>query len=908
MRRILLVVITILIVKSERSQHRAAYIGFYERAEKLYYDDTNSDAADSLALENYRKVIQLHPQGADSILWDSYLKAGVLLQTAGKFSDAIPYLSNAVKLQTALPAMPEHLFYLPNLYLGNSYYDASMLDSASFYYKRAEQLATRHPETKGVERLYNTLGAISYESADYNQARLYFEKALEVLGKKSSDNIPLLVNYQNNLAAAYRQLKQFDKAMETLTGLLKYNINRNELIHNIGSIYLEEGKDSLAIAYLSKVGNSQVKYNDLAAAYMIADEPDSALFYYRKAIALNQVVNGDRKNIAYAITCKKLGDYFVSVKNYDSALIEYHQAVVQLVFDFDNDDIRLNPVEFNGQYAVNELFEALSSKAKTFTLRYQADHNKNDLLSSIFAYDALYRLADYVTRNYTTEQARQLLLSRKYLSHSEPIDNSIKLFEITGDSVYVRHAFRFDEKNKATLLALQLQENISKEKAGLPRELLQKEKALSREITALSLDTTYADSVAASQREDELREKQIELVNLHKKFDQHTQYHRLKYIDNTITAQDAMKKIPSNYAVVSYHVGDTNVVMFVITKHMLKCVRVPKDSTFGKQVLDVYKLAQVTDRNVTSQIDTLARKLYGTLIEPIRADIASFHNLLIIPDDELLYLPFEIISGSKNSKLLEKHAITYNYSVSLLKNSTSTHVGKSILAVAPFTNSLPASMKEIESIRGRKMIDTAATKENFIRGAPSYSVIHLATHAVANDSDPAHSYISFYTSDSATDAGKLYAPEIANLQLNKVSLVVLSACETATGQLVKGEGLMSITRSFSNAGCRNTIASLWKADDVSTYRISEKLHYYLKKGKTPADALRLAKLDYLEDSEVPARLKTPAYWAHLRLLGTFEKSDSNIGNYVIVALAFLALVAFIYFSMRRSSPSSKTSR
>ena len=603
--RILCIVILLVVFESPSGQQSPRYISLFKLAENLYYADPPTDINDSIALATYVKVIALHPARPDSILWVSNFKAGIYLQTAGKFKEAIPYFEKAISFYGQVPSITEDLLFLPNLYIGNSYYSQSMLDSAVYHYKLAEDIAGRHPGIEGIERLYNTLGAVNYESGDYQQSKIYFEKALQLVSEKHPANDPLVVNYKNNLATSLRQLKEYDVAMTIFTELLKYDVNRDEILHNIGAIYLEQGKDSLAIVYLHKVGyNNQNKYNDLGFAYSRLNMPDSSLSFFKKASDLNEKVNGGRKNIQHAITCKNLGDYYASIENYDSALTRYQQAIIQLVFDFDEEDVRLNPLAFNGQYSVNELFEALSAKAKTFTLRYQHEHNKNDLLASIYAYEALYKLADYVIKTYNSEEARLLLTDRKHLSHNEPIEISLKLFQLTGDSVYLRHAFRFDEKNKATILALQLQETGSKQNADLPAALTEKEKRLKQEITKLQL---ASDDKNDSAIQANLIDKQIQLSDLHKQFDEFPGYSNLKFIDNTIDIKKLQQLIPGDYAVLSYHLGDTSMLGFVITSVTFRHVSQTIDSSFGAHVRKLYALIQLTDQNVKAQIEQLSR-------------------------------------------------------------------------------------------------------------------------------------------------------------------------------------------------------------------------------------------------------------------------------------------------------------
>ena len=897
MRRILYLVILLVVFESPSGQDNARYITLFRQAEQLYNDDNTSDTKDSVALATYLKVIALHPGPPDSILWLSNFKAGIYFQTAGKFREAIPYLRSAISFNGIVPSITGDRYYQPNLYLGNSFYSESMLDSAVYYYKQAERIAEKYPRVEGIERLFNTLGAVNYESGDYLQSKVYFEKALQLASRRLRTDDPLVINYKNNIASSLRQLKDFDNAKMIFEDLLKHNVNRDEILHNIASIYLEQGKDSLAVVYLQKVRYSnQNKFNDLATAYSRLNMMDSSLAYLHKAADMNSNLNGERKNIQYAITCKSLGDYYSSIKNYDSALIRYQQSIIQLVFDFNDDDVRLNPASFNGQYSVNEVYAALSAKARTFTLRYQQQRNKNDLLSSLFAYDALYKLADYVIRTYNSDEAKLLLNNRKYLSHNEPIENSLELFGITGDTVYLRHAFRFDEKNKSTVLALQLQETGSRLNADIPADLTEKERKLKQEITRLQLLPPGKNDSAS---EAELVDKQIQLSDLHKLFDEHPGYNNLRFIDNTTDVRNLQKIIPSGYAVLSYHLGDTSLLAFLITPGKFHHVHQSIDSNFRTDIMKLYNLVQVTDQNTMAGLERLTSSLYRKLIAPFEKDLSDANRLMIIPDDELMRLPFEILGDSGKNKLLNRYPITYNYSCSLLKRQNRDIRKSPVLAMAPFVNRLPASVEEISGIKGEKITGENATKEKFVAVAKNYPVIHLATHAQANDSVPAKSFIEFYASDTSANSSRLFTSEIAVLDMNNVNLVILSACETGAGQLVKGEGLMSLTRAFSYGGCRNTIASLWKADDVSTAKISRYLHHHINEGEGFADALQQAKIDYLK--EVPGRLKLPAYWAHLRLVGNLEETKSNYVVYLITGLALLVVtIAIIILSRRRS--------
>ena len=140
---------------------------------------------------------------------------------------------------------------------------------------------------------------------------------------------------------------------------------------------------------------------------------------------------------------------------------------------------------------------------------------------------------------------------------------------------------------------------------------------------------------------------------------------------------------------------------------------------------------------------------------------------------------------------------------------------------------------------------------------------------------------------------KLFAQEIYDMDLEKTDLVILSACETGAGKLIKGEGLMSLSRAFAYAGCSNIISSIWKAEDKTVAYITQKLHYYLDEGYTKDRALRQAKLDFLKDISIEPRFKTPNYWATLIFIGQYEpiKKDRTwwwiAGAVLVIGLAVL---------------------
>ena len=149
-----------------------------------------------------------------------------------------------------------------------------------------------------------------------------------------------------------------------------------------------------------------------------------------------------------------------------------------------------------------------------------------------------------------------------------------------------------------------------------------------------------------------------------------------------------------------------------------------------------------------------------------------------------------------------------------------------------------------------------------------YRVIHFATHGLLNTTRPELSGIvlSLYDAQGKARDGFLRLNQIYNLRLSS-DLVVLSACRTALGREVKGEGLIGLTRGFMYAGAPRVIASLWKVNDEAT---SELMKFFyrnlLQKKLTASRALREAQVEMQKQP----RWRSPYYWGAFILQGDWR--------------------------------------
>jgi CHAT domain-containing protein len=148
----------------------------------------------------------------------------------------------------------------------------------------------------------------------------------------------------------------------------------------------------------------------------------------------------------------------------------------------------------------------------------------------------------------------------------------------------------------------------------------------------------------------------------------------------------------------------------------------------------------------------------------------------------------------------------------------------------------------------------------------NYSYIHFATHGYINEDEPDLSGLVLTKSESSSDDGILQSTEIFDLNL-RTGLVVLSACQTGLGKLVRGEGIVGLSRAFMYAGAPSVLVSLWSVSDNSTAVLMDEFYRNLiKSGLYKTDALRKAQLSLLSNEE----FAHPFYWAPFVLFGDWK--------------------------------------
>ncbi len=897
----------------------------FNKADRLAYA-ANDDSAKTVAYENlYRQALTEYsstiPRLFEARLDSAYITAsihrGIIYHYFDSLDAAMDNYLAAIRLKDQRNNLQDSLIFQPLLFAGSLFYNNDQYDSSLLYLKRAEQVKAKYSQRLAEEhRLYNLLGVLYYEKGELNQSLNYVQKALALHTASSGYDKLLAVNYQMNIASVLIKLEKYTAAENLLQSIENKDAYAAEIQHKLGFIKLKEKDYRAALRLLNTVnyvagGKKQIDlFVNKCMAYTALKETDSARLYLLNAKAENLKLNGNKKTITNATLLKTEALLLRSAGDERQALQSCQQAIINFCHEFTDSTVYANPANFSGAFAYIDLFNTLILKGDLLNQVYQQKKNIDDLEAALAAYKTAFQLAAYVERTYESDEARLFLNSIKYNNHSKPIELALQLYELTNKNKYIEEAYFFDQQNKASILALNVRESEFTSRSEETNKHMQDVVNIKSAITRLSLKaSSTTDSTALNDAYAAIQDKEIELGKLQQKIKEDPAWQQLYLREQVPSVSSMQKKTDNSTAIISWHLSETEIIAIIITRRRLDYVRLPLDSNLLADIDQFKQSLHTTGAGSRYNGTDVSRRIYEYLWKPLRTSLTSIERLIIIPDDELHYLPFEALQDEAGNYLVQRYSIQYLWSTALFQHAKKYNTKTGTLSVAPFAGNgyadsigtrfskLPASAEEVGDLPGLVLLNDKATREEFLTLANQYPIIHLATHASVNNENPDRSFVAFYPGKADY---KLYAKEIYNLRLDSAQLLILSACETGSGQLVRGEGLMSLSRAFTYAGCSDIITSLWKAEDKTTSYITRKIHFYLGKGMSRDKALRQAKLDFLDDKTIDQRLKTPNYWAHLVYIGNYETS-SHTSNWPWIAAAIIIIALFYYWLMKRSA-------
>jgi CHAT domain-containing protein len=820
---------------------------------------TIPDTAKLAELEGYLFKFKKCPYRYDSTYTSLLsLMAGIYGQE-GNYFQSIEYRRKAINIITAHindvsvkpTTLPKHYYFLSVAYdsLNNFSEKMKALDSC---YTTAIRL--HYIDRTSLTAIYTYI-LYYFNLGDYRRCIDYAIRCQDLARQYKINNSP-----QEQLAAESYISSSFGWQVIALMKL-KYFTEAEALLNNKLSELKEKGATNYLGTTYSQLAEVQLNKGDFLKAqsfYVQALRADRnagyvfnckqtlkdigysiyfnhyydnnrAMSQYKKALGL---VNKD-KSLRLEDAFESLDIYariasiYTRIGSYDSALQYFQKAFDQIKPGIDETHILHSSTDEILQYKkIYYLTRLLLDKGLTFLKKYKNSHQNQDINKAIAVFKA-------------TDQ----FLDRIRLEQKDPISklfwrsDSRRLYEHAIEACYLagkpEDAFYFFEKSKAALLTDQLNEQHYEKQTDIRRQtrlyknILQLERALQKSATT---------SEHNKDLQAELFAKKIELDKVRQAIRTGNPLYYQSFLDTGfITLNDVRKNILNDHqAIIEFFTGDSSVYTLIITvrKTQLNKTGRPFFDTLSNSFLRYLSDPAYLNENFERFIKN-SRQLYDLLFQHVSLPEG---RIIISPDAR--YIPFEALVISQTGKnpnyFLENYAVSYTYSARYLTNQFTPHIitsAPAFMGLAPESflpaMDLPALPGSSESLLRLKnqfsnaelLIGKDASRNNFLEKFYKYKIIQLYTHATDSgyNGDP-----MIYFRDSA-----LFLSDLVYENKTNTSLVVLSACQTGTGKLYKGEGVFSFNRGFAALGIPSTITNLWQVDNESIYKLTELFYHWI---------------------------------------------------------------------------------
>lgn len=810
-------------------------------------------------------------------------------------------------------------------------------------------------DSSSVANYYNSLGAWYTMKEDFNRALDYLRKSVFLYEKMGvaweelyliNNNIAQVLAFKDNYELAIAYFSETARSILSTPQPALYSKTLKECYNGLSVCYRKSGQLETALQYarqgteIEENFKQEIALCSQGAIYLSMGETDSAINYLLKAEEEINKTQQDQQRYIINIY-NSLGEAMALKQDYPKALEYYQKALISNCSDFKDPDWKQNPGLANiTRYDL--LLTSLQQKAHTIT---QLSDENQDLEMALSTYQTCIDWIDSMRLNTVSVGSRLFWRNKVRHVYGEAIETAYQLYRQTRDIRYLDRAFSFSEKSKGILLLESRKASEGKAVGGVPDSLIQKEKDLKIDIAFYTKQLKKAEGNKEEKFIKRIREylvsSRIALASLKEFIEKN---YPGVYGGTTsgppITTSSVQRTFLDEESVlIEYFITKEALFAFLISKDNAEFIRLTDASVLEKRIVDfsgqlldpaaMNEDAEKALSNYDSKAFALHQLILAPLVEYFPPNTQRIHLIL---DGQLNNIPFEALTISKSQEasrdfakldfLMNHYTVSYAYSFRLLADN---HLRKSILstnqnclAFAPRyfasddneagsadelsrggLSTLDGTSREIRGISnyysGKFVSGKEASKSLFVELADDYGILHLATHGMADFSNPGFAHFLFSPAKEE-DNDRLYHYEITNLDLT-AQLAVLSACETGQGKYEEGEGVFSLARSFMQAGVPSVVMSLWKVNDLSTSELMPVFYGGLAYGLPIDKALNKARKQYL--AEASLRFRHPYYWSGFVVLGDTGPLKTGRRNFLSYFLLAGLVLAFIFVLRRQ---------
>lgn len=771
------------------------------------------------------------------------------------------------------------------------------------YTEKALKIFRILKDESGVSGAYYSLGVYHYFLGDYGRTKDYLEACIDIRERLYDPNHYSLIGPYEVLGISFEENGDYDKTLYYLKKarpIILYNfgpgsINEGYNYENTSICYKNTGQLDSALRYMELSNqilepllpeedySMGVHYFNYANIHYLRNNFPKARFYQNKSARIYRTLQLDQSS-EYAQTIGLQALILAEEEKWLEADVLFDQAL-----DLVRLPQNLQEPGLNYQLGPNTLW--LLNEYGDYLYRKYKSTQKEEALQQFEEYSRIYLdLSDRFRQQFIDPYTKSILIKDNAEVYKRNIGVYNELYRKTGQAAYLKAAFNFSEYGRTCLLR-DLQDDKIESYAGIPDSILQKERELKRKISSLSQQ--WLNDPDSTEIKKALFDNK-EALNLHiqSTLKSNPFYYDLKFNSKMPSLEDVQSQMAKDEVFIEYMQDDTAIYALVIRPDFSELLYLNNRPDIEKAI------SEWRDQIVTQNdeaIRSTGLSLYQKLWRPLEEALTE-KKITIIPAGALFYLNFETLPTEQGGNQFLIHQYNISYALSL--NIHFSKIGKrnkgALLAVAPgFEDDIkqqyrrqldstewvdeeylqtvrqPWSLRMVDNLKKKfaNQVYTGiqATETNIKRSIQKGKILLFGTHAIANAEDPLRSklILAKEAGDQQED-GYLHAYELYGIPL-EAELAVLNACESGIGNLQEGEGMISLAYSIRYAGCPSTVMSLWKVDEKISVQITESFMYYLSKNYSKSEALRQAKIDYLENSE--SLLQHPFYWGGMVLMG-----------------------------------------
>lgn len=856
--------------------------------------------------------------------WHVYNNLGAMARQQAYYDEAIGYYSRILDNITEIE--DSTIITTAHQNLGVVYTEIENFQEAINSYNYALELSKALGDSTTLATVTGNIGVLYNELGEHRQALQQFYNQLEL--RLKTGNRHALPIVKNNIGYTYRQVGEFDEALKYYSKgrQLALELGRVQLVvrinNNMGQVYQSLNQHDRAIRYyranrdyLDELNSFSLQSSilrNLASTYRWEDRHDEAMQYKRKNLGL-ALQNGSNSHISQSYLSIASQHYFQ--QNFESA---YHFA-----------DLALNYAEESG--VIRKKLNALLQLARI--AHQQGDHLKVDRYLEKAKEYANNQLSLRLLTNYVktvldvTDPADPYFFTaaemymeaveqkRKYLHSSSELRSSFftehaprykKIAEAYLKQGEAAEAFEIIERSRARVLVEDIQRSGWREQ--LSEEQYLEIQTLRRRITERYEEiehlTDYASRDSLMEVIDNIKaEKEALRASLLEKHDR-------QITITPATLSEISGLADTDTAILTYLKTDSNIWGIAIFKEQTHSWKIDNtDPKNPEQLLEQFRDA-IEREHPLPIVNRYGRLLARTLLDPAAEILDAADHLIINPGGSLAGLPFDALIYNGNY-LIDSFTISTVPTLTVLKmreQREAQSYARDLFTIANpdfrpqklddalaitelrrvYENQLtplPASQIEAERIGALFSDNTLITREDAHKRniaeaeLEQYRFIHFATHGFIHREFPELSGLALSYGDGGIEF--LRSHEISSLALPS-EMVVLSACETAVGPHITGEGTLGLQRAFLTAGSRSVVASLWRVYDQSTAKLMVRFYSQIKGLETQgwnwfafssydrhdatrqkAKAMRSAKISMINSSEY----YHPVHWAAFTVTG-----------------------------------------